>query len=154
MAMIALLRREFTVERPIAEAWRHLALIEQWPSWAKHIRHVKMNPPGELGPQSTGQLYLNDPLKIGWPAPRAVFTVTEFKPHDNWKWTGSFLWLTCHYDHRFESLSPERTRLTWVIEAEGFGKSVIGSLFARIYSKNLDRAIPLLVQEMNARPVS
>jgi hypothetical protein len=40
--------------------------------------------------------------------------------------------------------------LTWVIEAKGFGKSVIGGLFARVYSKSLDRAIPLLVEEMNA----
>lgn len=37
-----------------------------------------------------------------------------------------------------------------MIEAKGFGVSIIGRLFAWIYSKNLDRAIPLLVEEMNA----
>jgi hypothetical protein len=37
-----------------------------------------------------------------------------------------------------------------VIKAKGFGVLVIGRLFAKIYSKNLDRAIPSLVQEMNA----
>ncbi len=37
-----------------------------------------------------------------------------------------------------------------MIEAKGFGKSVIGRLFAKVYSKSLDRAIPLLVEEMNA----
>jgi hypothetical protein len=37
-----------------------------------------------------------------------------------------------------------------VLEAKGFGKSVIGRLFARIYSRDLDRAIAMLVQEMNA----
>ena len=33
------------------------------------------------------------------------------------------------------------------------GGSVIGRLFAKIYSKNLDRAVPLLVEEMNASRV-
>ena len=35
----------------------------------------------------------------------------------------------------------------------GFGVSLLGRLFAKIYSKSLDRAIPLLVQEMNASRV-
>jgi hypothetical protein len=42
------------------------------------------------------------------------------------------------------------TKLTWRIEGKGFGVSVIGRLFAKIYSKNLDRAFPLFVEEMNA----
>jgi hypothetical protein len=40
-----------------------------------------------------------------------------------------------------------------VIEAKGFGVSVLGRLFAKIYSKSLDRAIPLLIEEMNADSV-
>jgi hypothetical protein len=148
--MITLLRREFTVELPLQKAWQHLARVEQWPSWAKHIRQVELLPPDELGPGSTGRLHLNTVVKSGWPGSIAKFTVTEFSPSHNWKWVAGFLWLTCHYDHRFEELSPTQTRLTWVIEAQGFGKSVIGRLFARIYSKHLDRAIPLLVHEMNA----
>lgn len=82
-----------------------------------------------------------------------MFKMTEWNPYQSWKWVGGFLWLTCHYDHRFEALSPTQTRLTWVIEATGFGKSLIGRLFAKIYSKSLDRAIPLLVEEMNASRV-
>jgi hypothetical protein len=145
--MITLLRREFTVELPLEEAWQYLARVEQWPSWARHIKQVQVQPPGELGPESTGRLHLTNGLK-------PTFTVTEFNPYRNWKWVGRFLWLTCHYDHRFEELNPAQTRLTWVIEANGFGKSVLGRLFARIYSKSLDRAIPLLVEEMNASRVS
>jgi hypothetical protein len=45
-------------------------------------------------------------------------------------------------------------KLTWVIEAQGFGKSVIGRLFASIYFKHLDWAVPLLVQKMNTSRVS
>jgi hypothetical protein len=37
-----------------------------------------------------------------------------------------------------------------MVEGEGFGVSVIGRVFARIYRKYMDRAIALLVAEMNA----
>lgn len=134
------------MELPPEKAWQHLARVEQWPSWAKHIKQVEMQPPGELGPESTGRLHLSNGLK-------PVFKVTEFNPYRNWKWVGNFLWLTVHYDHHFEELNPTQTKLTWVIEAKGFGVSVIGRLFAKIYSKNLDRAIPLLVEEMDASRV-
>ncbi len=141
--MILLLRREFTVDLPIEPTWQHLARVEQWPNWAKHIKQVQVQPPGELGPRSTGRIHLSNGVK-------SAFTMAEFNPYRNWKWVGGFLWLTVHYDHRFEELNPARTKLTWVVEAKGFGVSVFGRLFAKIYNKNLNAAIPLLVQEMNA----
>lgn len=142
--MITLLRREFTVELPLEKAWQHLARVEQWPSWAKHIKQVEVQPPGEFGLESTGRMRLTNGLKPAW-------TVTEFNPYRNWKWVGGFLWLPVHYDHRFEDLNPAQTKLTFVVEAKGFGVSVLGRLFAKVYSKNMDRAIALLIQEMNAR---
>jgi hypothetical protein len=138
------LRREFTVELSPVRAWQHLARVEQWPSWARHIQRVEAQPPGELGPASTGRFHISKVIK-------PVFTMTEFNPYRNWKWLGGFLWLTIYYDHRFEELNPTQTRLIWVVEATGFGVSLFGRLFAKIYSRNLDRAIPLLVQEMNAQ---
>ena len=144
--MITLLRREFTVDRPIEKAWQHLARVEQWPSWAKHIRHVEVQPPGELGPTSTGLIHLSNGVK-------SAFRMSEFNPYRSWKWVGGFLWLTVHYDHRFEELNSTQTKLTWVVEAKGFGVSVFGRLFAKIYAKNLDRAIPLLIEEMNTSKV-
>ena len=152
--MITLLRREFTVELPLKRAWQHLARVEQWPSWAKHIKQVELRPPGEFGQGSTGRLHLNNGVKTGWPGSSASFTVTEFNPYHNWKWVAPFLWLTCHYDHLFEELNPTQTKITFVIDAKGFGKSVIGRLFAMIYRTNLDRAIARLIQEMNASRVS
>ena len=145
--MITLLRREFTVELPLERAWQHLARVEQWPSWARHIKQVEVQPPGELGATSTGRMVLTNGLKPVW-------TVTEFNPHRNWKWVGGFLWLTVYYDHLFEAISPTQTKLTFVVEAKGFGVSVFGRLFAMVYKKSLDRAIPLLVEEMNASGVS
>ena len=104
---------------------------------------MELQPPGELGLDSTGRMILGNGLKPAW-------TVTEFHLHRNWKWDGDFLWLTVHYDHRFEALTPTRTKITFALEASGFGKSILGRLFARIYAKTLDRAIARLVEEMNA----
>jgi Polyketide cyclase / dehydrase and lipid transport len=145
-AMITLLRRSFTVDRPLQDAWCHLARVEHWTSWAKHIKRVKVEPPGELGPKSTGFIQLNNGV-------RSAFTMTEFNPYSNWKWVGRFLWLKVCYDHCFEKLSPTQTKLRWVVEANGIGASVFGRLFAKIYRKNLDHAIPLLVKEMNSKSV-
>jgi len=141
-----LLRREFTVELPVEEAWRHLARVEQWPSWAKHIKQVELQPAGELALESTGRMVLTNGLKPAW-------KVTEFEPYRNWKWVGGFLWLTVYYDHRFEALNPTQTKITFVVEAKGFSRSVIGRLFGKIYSKIMDRAIAMLVQEMYASRV-
>jgi hypothetical protein len=140
--MTLLLRREFTVDVPLRTAWHYLARVEQWPSWAKHIRQVQMQPLGELGPQSTGIIYLSNGFKSGW-------TVTEFALYQSWKWVGRFLWLTVHYDHRFEELTPSQTKLIWIIEGQGFGVSLLGKLFVSVYNKNLEKAIPALIEEMN-----
>lgn len=141
--MITLLRREFTVALPCEQAWSHLACLERWPSWAAHIKRVEVQPPGELGPNSRGLIHLNNGIK-------STFTMAEFNPPGNWKWVGRFLWLTVYYDHRFEALNPRQTKLIWVVQGEGFGVSFFGKLFAKIYSKNLDRAIPALVEQMNS----
>jgi hypothetical protein len=57
-------------------------------------------------------------------------------------------------DHRLEELSPTQTKITFALEASGFGASILGRLFAKICSKSLDRAIAALLQEMNASRVS
>ena len=76
--------------------------------------------------------------------------MTEITPLRNWKWVGPFFWLTVHYDHQFEDVDSQHTKLTWVVDAEGLGVSVFGRLFAIIYNGNLNRAIPHLIEEMKA----
>jgi len=121
--------------------------VEQWPSWAAHIKRIDLEPPGQLGAQSTGVIHLVNGMK-------PVFRMTEFNPPRNWKWVGAFLWLTVIYDHQFEQLDAEHTKLTWIVQATGFGASVLGRLFAKIYRGNLGKAIPLLIAEMNASSAS
>ena len=141
--MTMLLRRQFTVDLPIEQAWQHLACAERWPTWAKHIRHVALQPPGEVGPSTTGCLTLSNGVK-------STLTMTELNLHRNWKWVGRFLWLTIAFDHRFEARSPTQTSLTWIVEAQGLGVSLFRRLLAKFYGQHLDRAIPLLVEEMQA----
>jgi hypothetical protein len=131
----------------LQRAWDHLARVEQWPSWALHIKKIELQPPGELGPQSSGVIRLTNGIT-------PVFRMTEFNPPRNWKWVSRFLWLTVIYDHRFEALDGEHTKLIWIVEAQGWGAGILGRLFARIYRRNLERAIPLLIREMNAIPAS
>jgi hypothetical protein len=130
--MIELLRREFTVQLPIEHAWEYLARLEEWPSWARHIRKIQADPPGGLTAISRGSLHLRNGIN-------PKFKVTEFNPHRNWKWVGGFLWGTVHYDHFFEELNSTQTKLTWVVEAEGFGITVIARLFRRFTAETWTR---------------
>ena len=141
--MLILLRREFKVELPVKDAWQHLSNVEKWPTWAKHIKQVKLRAGSPLNPKSQGVIYLSNGIK-------SAFTMVEFKPYNNWKWGGRFLWLAVHYDHIFEEVDARSTKLTWVIEADGMGVSFFGKLFAKIYKKNLENAIPALIEEMKA----
>jgi hypothetical protein len=142
--MVTLIRREFTVGVSLQQAWDHLARIEHWPSWALHIQKIELQPDGELGPRSTGVIHLRNGMT-------SAFRMTEFDPPRSWKWVGPFLWATVLYDHRFEPQGAERTRLTFIIEATGFGASVLGRLFAWVYRRHLERAIPRLIAEMEAQ---
>ena len=138
-----LLRREFIVELPAKDAWQHLSDVEKWPTWAKHIKQVKLVAGSPLNSDSQGIIYLSNGIK-------SAFTMIEFNPYDNWKWGGRFLWLVVHYDHIFAEVDAGSTKFTWVIEADGMGVSFFGKLFDKIYEKNLDKAIPVLIKEMNA----
>lgn len=141
VAMVTLIDREFTVNVSRESAWRYLTRLDQWPSWAHHIKLIEARPPGELGPHSSGIIHLANGIK-------STFQMTEFNPYRNWKWFGPFLWLTVHYDHRFESVSSDETRIRFVLDASGFGANFFGRLFATIYRRNLEKAIPRLVKAM------
>ena len=141
--MITILNCEFVVDASIETAWVHLAKIEEWPSWARHIKDVKLSPSGNISHNSVGSLKLTNGIE-------SEFRVTEFQLHQNWKWIGPFLWMRMEYDHRFEPLGYDKTKFTWIIEGEGIGASTIGRAFAWQYKRNLDKAIPLLQHEISS----
>ena len=139
--MVRLLERRFRVKAPLARAWQHLEKVEQWPSWARHIRRIDLSPSGPLSADSAGTLVLTNGI-------RSTFRMEELNAGANWKWAGPFLWITVHYDHQFGQAGPEETEIGFVLDGEGVGAGLFGRLFAAIYARNLDRAIPNLVREI------
>jgi len=139
--MVRLLERRFRVQVPLEKAWAHLEKVEQWPTWAKHIRRIDLEPPGSLTPDSEGMIQLTTGV-------RSTFRMEELKRGSSWKWAGPFLWITVHYDHQFSRTGPEETEIGFVLDADGVGAGAFGRLFAAIYSWNLDRAIPRLIEEI------
>ena len=69
-----------------------------------------------------------------------------------WIRSDSFLSVRIHYDHRFEPVDENHTRLTWTVAAEGPGAGTLGRIFGAIYDRNLDKAIPNLQAEMRGEP--
>jgi hypothetical protein len=142
--MIRLLEKRFSARVSVADAWAHLEKIEKWPTWAKHIRRAELSPPGTLVPESRGAIWLTNGV-------RSTFRMEELNPGVGWKWVGPFLWIKVHYDHQFRSRGPGETEVTFILDAEGFGVSVFGRLFAAVYRRNLERAVPNLVRELEGR---
>jgi hypothetical protein len=75
---------------------------------------------------------------------RASVRVTEFQAGRRFRWEGSFLWLGLGYDHLVTTDELGQVTITFTVDAAGLGVNVIGPLFAGIYARNLDRAIPQL----------
>ena len=77
----------------------------------------------------------------------------ELNAGANWKWAGPFLWIIVHYDHQFTHAGRGETEIGFVLDGEGFGVGVFGRLFAAVYARNLDRAIPNLIHEIEREQV-
>ena len=142
--MLRLLERHFTDTRSIEPALAHLENVELWPSWARHIQRIDLRPRGPLTPDSEGTIRLSNGI-------RSTFRMEQLIPGNSWKWAGPFLWLTVHYDHQFASTSANETEVRFVLDGEGFGVGFFSRVFAAIYARNLDRAIPHLVRELETK---
>ena len=82
-------------------------------------------------------------FKIRWLG-RNTFRMSVWEPPVRWAWVGGLPGVRIHYDHRFESSAPAATRLEWLVELHGPLAPLIRPVFARVYGRNLDRAIPRL----------
>jgi hypothetical protein len=142
---VSLVERSFTTTATPDAVWRHLANVTAWPSWARHIRRVTLDPPGDLTPTTRGRLVLK-------PAIPTTFRMTALAAPHSWSWRGSFLGTTLDYDHRIEPVSDGGTRITFTIDGSGATAKVVGPVFARVYGRILDRAIPHLIDELDALP--
>jgi hypothetical protein len=89
-----LIDESFEVAVPLSVAWEHLARVENWPSWAKHIKSVVRTPPGPLSIDTQATVRLTNAMT-------STFKMTEFAPPRHWKWRGSLLGAQIFYDHVF-----------------------------------------------------
>ena len=133
--------REFEVAVDTQQAWAFLEQVETWPTWASHIRKVVLSTPQQLNQQTEGSFELSNDMVT-------TFKMTEYNPGQNWKWVGSFWWFDVGYDHQFTLVSPNRTKMRWVVELNGFLAPIIGLIFGHIYNGNLDVAIPRLQEQI------
>jgi len=145
--MLELIDRKFIVSVALESAWEHLAMVEHWSSWATHICHIELVTGSPLGEKSKGVIYLKNGIET-------TFIMTEFNRHQNWKWVGPFLWLKVHYDHRFRAIDDRGCEVTFHVVAEGSLVGFVGRLFAMIYNRNLDVAIPNLIAELTPTTVT
>ncbi|MGQ0825140.1 MAG: SRPBCC family protein [Actinomycetota bacterium] len=137
-----LVERRFMSRAEPAAAWAHLTAVERWPSWARHIKRVRLDPPGALTPTTKGRLLLR-------PGAPTTFRMTALEVGRSWSWRGRLLGTTLDYDHVIEA-APGGTRITFTIDGGGATARVIGPVFAKIYGRILDRAIPNLVAELDS----
>ena len=136
------IHRTFMVEVPLNVAWDHLANIESWPSWAQHIKRVEIAPAGPVTERSTGMFRIKQGGKL-------PFRTTEYRFLRNWTWRGQAYGIEIEYVHRFEAVAEQRTQVTFTVGYRG--SSLLGRFFSGLYARNLDRAVPLLIAEMNRR---
>ena len=133
----------FVVRAPLEVSWNHVAEVEKWPTWASHIRSVRKVPPGPLSSSSRGTLRLANGIAMR-------FEMIEFERLQHWKWAGRLFGSQILYDHVFSQVEPGQTAIRFTVDITGRLGVLIGGIFGRIYRKNLERAVPLLVRQIEA----
>ena len=74
----------------------------------------------------------------------------EFERLQHWKWAGRLFGSQILYDHVFSQVEPGQTAIRFTVDITGRLGVLIGGIFGRIYRKNLERAVPLLVRQIEA----
>ena len=131
----ATVKRVFEVDAPLEEAWQRLAEVERWPEWAPHITSVTVSPPGELGPhqavpcRSSGWAQHLPHVGLGAASALGVGRRAAWGPH--------LLRPSVRVVGPGSDTAGMVGRAPWPWRA-------VRPVFARIYGRNLDRAIPRL----------
>ena len=139
-----LVERSFELPVPAQDAWTALADVATWPTWARHVASISATPPGPVCAETSGRFRFR-------PVGRSRFKMTEFDAPRSWTWTGRAMGVLIDYEHRFEPVSAEKTRLVWVVCSRGRA-GVRARLFAAIYSRLIDRAWPRFKASVSSLP--
>lgn len=139
--MREVVREQVVVERSPQEAWDHLARLEQWPSWAAHIRRMEPMPPGNL--TSSTRVVLH--MRAG---PRTTMTVTEYDPPKRWVWEGKSFGTMTRFEHQLEPVGEGHTRIWFLAWMSGPFARPGDWIFGKMMSRYLATALPKLKKEI------
>lgn len=142
-AMKQVVREQIEVDRPPTVIWDHLAKLEQWPSWAGHIKKMDPTPPGELTSETEVVLH----MKMG---ARTRMRVTEYDPPRRWMWEGKGFGTTIRFEHALEPVGEGRTRVWFLAWMGGPLSGPGGWTFGRMMRRYLSAALPALKAEIES----
>lgn len=124
--------RSVEVEAPLEQAWHQLA-----------DGAVAPVSDGELGPTSRGALHIE---RLG----RNSFRMSAWQPPTRWEWVGGLPEGRIYYDHRFRVSGPGINTIAVVGRLARTHVTLTRGVFARVYGRKLDLAIPRLLEWLRA----
>jgi hypothetical protein len=138
------MRRTFAVDAPLETVWDYIARPEAWPAtWAHHIRRVACDPHGVATAETRGVIHMKGGMS-------SKLRMIDFNPGRNWKWGGRSRIFRFAFDHRFDRIDEERTRLDFVVETDGALDYLLGPLTGLYLGRRLDRNIPRLIEQLDS----
>ncbi len=143
--MREVVREHVTVGHADTVAWNHLAKLKQWPTWAAHIKSMDPTPPGDLTGSTSVVLHMRS-------GPRTTMTVTEYDPPHRWVWEGRSFMTVTRFEHRFERIGDNQTRIWFLAWVTGPLARPLGWMFGRMMRRSLSLALPRLKAEIESNP--
>ena len=143
--MREVLREAVTVDRSAAVAWNHLAQLERWPTWGRHIRRMTPSPSGALTESTSVILQMRNGAKT-------TMVVTEFEPPRRWVWEGRSFETLTRFEHQFEPVDGGGTRIWFLAWMSGPIAGPMGWIYGRMMKRNLARGFPKLKAEIEVTP--
>ncbi|MCC7009179.1 MAG: hypothetical protein IT184_10205 [Acidobacteria bacterium] len=133
-------RRQIVADVGRDVTWTHFNEIGEWKSWL-----------GEAGAPTATSTSVAGPDTVATFAGGVTFRMTQFEPPSHWMWTGKMGWLTVDYDHVFEPLGPQRTRIVFHQTVRGFGNDAAALLIRGLTAAmGHQAALDRLASELNA----
>ena len=135
-------RREIVVNVRREVAWDHFSRPRAWQSWLGSGAPTDVGPGEIIGPDTVASF-----------GSSVTFRMAEFDPPNHWMWTGRMLWFTSFYDHVFERITDNQTRMVFHMRVTGFGNDVFARLIglATAAGGHAD-ALQRLADEINQLP--
>jgi hypothetical protein len=135
-------RREIVVNAPREVAWEHFSRPREWKTWLASGYPDTMSPGEVVGPDTVATIS------------GITFHMAEFDRPAHWMWTAKILWFTILYDHIFERVADNQTRLTFHMRVTGFGNDLFALLMGAASRGGHAEALPKLADEMNRLPAA